>query len=215
MQLPACTRVLPRPSTHRFVLGLFSTDDPIIPKDLAILYPTKLRFLVISYDFCDLAQEKSCFSSCFLSICQRTFHISPLIFTIFYTKRKRVFPLSFFSDLLFRFCHCHNRNFDLNMRSFFTFQIRNTILFTEAELQAKVDVPHTIAMLCCPDVLLCLFLHLFHIDTGPSSCTEKTISCSSLLAQIRISQLSISGFSAIPWTIAFSTNGWRIILRHA
>ena len=52
------------------------------------------------------------------------------------------------------------------MRSFFTFQIRNTILFTEAELQAKVDVPHTIAMLCCPDVLLCLFLHLFHIDTG-------------------------------------------------
>ena len=48
------------------------------------------------------------------------------------------------------------------MRSFFTFQIRNTILFTEAELQAKVDVPHTIAMLCCPDVLLCLFLHLFH-----------------------------------------------------
>lgn len=96
MQLPACTRVLPRPSTHRFVLGLFSTDDPIIPKDLAILYPTKLRFLIISYDFCDLAQEKSCFSSCFLSICQRTFHISPLIFTIFMQKEREFFlSLSF------------------------------------------------------------------------------------------------------------------------
>ena len=155
--------MLPRPSTHRFVLGLFSTDDPIIPKNLSILYPTKLRFLVISYAFCDLAQEKSCFSSRFLSICTAYFPHLSAHFHNFYAKRKRGFPLSFFSDLLFRFCYCHNRNFDLNMRSFFTFQIRNTILFTEAELQAKVDVPHTIAMLCCPDVLLCLFLHLLHI----------------------------------------------------
>lgn len=133
----------------------------------------------------------------------------------FYTKRKRVFPLSFFSDLLFRFCHCHNRNFDLNMRSFFTFQIRNTILFTEAELQAKVDVPHTIAMLCCPDVLLCLFLHLFHIDTGSVILHRKNnILFLSSRADPDLTAFNIR-FLRNPMDDRIFHNGWRIILRHA
>ena len=50
---------------------------------------------------------------------------------------------------------------------------------------------------------------------GPSSCMVKIISSSSFRARIAMLQLSISLYSAMPWTIAFSTKGCKMMLRQA